>query len=117
MRLAPSPEPSPIKEEGASTNPLPSRERELLTLDDLVDEGLARLMLASGLDDSTPTRKILIPFESLIEAARRTVTPWTALANQLDLTHLETLAGALALRCEWDAHTADRVRRLRTHPA
>jgi hypothetical protein len=85
------------------------------SLDDLVEEGLARLARSCGLDGDAAVCELEAPVDRLIEQARRAVEPangWTRLANQLELTHLEALAGALLLRCEWDAHIADRVRRL-----
>lgn len=85
------------------------------SLDDLVEEGLARLTRSCGLDGDVTVCELGAPVDRLIEQARRAVEPangWTRLANQLELTHLEALAGALLLRCEWDAHTAERVRRL-----
>ncbi|HEU4621357.1 MAG TPA: ATP-binding protein [Burkholderiaceae bacterium] len=90
---------------------MPEGDRIAPSLFALVDAALARLAQASPLewDDG-------IALEHRIAHARRhpdtASAPWCALAQRLDLTHLETLAGALALRVESDARIADLVRQL-----
>ncbi len=94
------------------------RPASLLTLDAVVEEGLGRLLRASGLAASAPGAPLefAVPLEKLVEAARRepssSTHAWAVLASRLGLTHLETLAGVLALKCECDARIADCVRRL-----
>lgn len=87
-----------------------------MTLDDIVDYGLARLLRNAKAESTPLTDELDGPIERLMERAR-SATPvpgWIAVANRLELTHLETLAGTLALRCEWDKHTADCLRRLQS---
>lgn len=88
-----------------------------MTLDDIVDHGLATLLRNAEAEPTPGIRELDAPIERLMERARASALPssgWIAVANRLELTHLETLAGALALRCEWDKRTADRVRRLQS---